>query len=227
MSLTCKDALHIFAQVDALRLQNENATLVAEKNATELVCRRLAEQDSDTLLLRAKKILFEHNPALLAVPILKTMQVCLRQKQVLSGVGPKHGFCVLWGAVHQQDMDEAGIVFLPELLNSDCTESLLEDQWKSCSHGTSLAFILAWCIYNPHATFDCSSTARDNLWPRQDFQACCRFVEGLFKKVETALLGAFFHSATVYGDDIVASVSFFDNRLQLPVFWNSLGRILR
>lgn len=77
MSLTCKDALHIFAQVDALRLQNENAALVAKKNTAELVRQRLAQQDSDTLLLRAKKILFEHNPALLAVPILKTMQVCL------------------------------------------------------------------------------------------------------------------------------------------------------
>ena len=124
-------------------------------------------------------------------------------------------------------MDEAGIVFLPELLNSHDTTSLLDDQWKSCSNGLSLAFILAWCIYNPHATFDCSSTAHDELRPRHDFQACCQFVDELFEKVEAALLGAFFHSATVYGDDIVASVSFFDNRLQLPVFWNSLGRILR
>lgn len=124
-------------------------------------------------------------------------------------------------------MDESGIVFLPELLNSQGTESLLDDQWKSSSDGLSLAFILAWCIYNPHATFDCSSAARDNLWRRRDFQACCRFVDELFEKVEAALLGAFFHSAAVYGDDIVASVSFFDNRLQLPVFWNSLGRILR
>lgn len=81
MSLTCKDALHIFAQVDALRLQKENATLVAKKNKTEFVHHRLAQQDSDLLLLRAKKILFEHNPALLAVPILKTMQVCATAKK--------------------------------------------------------------------------------------------------------------------------------------------------
>ena len=79
MSLTCKDALHIFAQVDALRLQNENAALLANKNAAEFVHDRLAQQDSDTLLLRAKKILFEHNPALLTIPILKTMQVCTGQ----------------------------------------------------------------------------------------------------------------------------------------------------
>ena len=81
MSLTCKDALHIFAQVDALRLQNENAVLVAKKNTAEFVRQRLAQQDSDTLLMRAKKILFEHNPALLAVPILKTMQVCPSAKK--------------------------------------------------------------------------------------------------------------------------------------------------
>ena len=126
-------------------------------------------------------------------------------------------------------MDEAGIIFLPELLNSNSRDSLLEEKWKSCSNCMSLGFILAWCIYHSHdegATFDCT-TARENLLTRKDFQACCRFVEKVFEKMEAALLGAFFHSATVYGDDIVASVSFFDNRLQLPVFWNSLGRVLR
>ncbi len=75
MSLTCKDALHVFAQVDALRLQNENAELAFEKNTAEQVRQQLALQSSDTLLLRAKKILFEHNPVLLTIPILKTMQV--------------------------------------------------------------------------------------------------------------------------------------------------------
>ena len=149
------------------------------------------------------------------------MQVCLPAKSpVLSG-GDFKPDCV-WC---HQDMDEAGIVFLPELLNSHDTTSLLDDQWKSCSNGLSLAFILAWCIYNLHATFDCSSTAHDDLWPRNDSQACCQFVDELFKKWRQRCWCVFSQRCRM-GTTLWRS-EFFRQPAPASSLWNSLGRILR
>ena len=125
----------------------------------------------------------------------------------------------------EQEVEDDAIAFLPEVLDEQGLGALLDEEWTAWTSKTSLVSVLAWCLLHTHddkATFDPAVSHLSD--PDQD--AARHFVDSIMARVELAMLGAFLHSATMYGDDIVASVSFFDNRQQLPVFWNALGRIL-
>ena len=187
-------------QVEALRLQDENTRLRAELQQHRRARHLLQGQETAPLLLRVKRISFERFPGMLSIPPIASMQDC----------------------------GDAGILFLPEIVDGRRFASLLDAKWENFAARDSLAYILVWCIFHvgaAHAGFEDEDT-HAALRAAPEFAACCQLVRDALEKVALAMYGAFLHSASQFGDEVVAAVSFYDSRVQMPVFWNALGKVL-